>query len=487
MSMLRNFAKRVLDPDRALQASMAACIETQRWRYAVDDNREVYVPGEPLKLFLAGYTGTRNTGADARVEEMIRQIRHVVGDHQLELTLITNDWDLSRSYIPGVRQVPLPAFFPPFLLKECPQHHGVVACEGSMFKSKFADALSTMMAGALGMANAENKLSVGYGAEAGAMSEGLESFVENSCRHSLVLCRNLPSRDVLGRLGVRTTYGTDTAWTFEPAPEAVGRTLLEQAGWDGTTPVLALCPINPFWWPVTPSVTKALAKGLTREFTDEHYRSIYFHSWDDERQGKLDAYLDAWADAVEAFASRHNVFPICVGSERLDRESCELLSQRIEARTGRAAPVLVSDEYDMFELVSILHRCRYLVSSRFHAIVTSMAGRVPSGGVTMDERIRNLMNDRNHPHLFLEVDDPELAAKMETMLDTLHDDGEQIAHDVAAAIPNQLRLMGQMGIDFMDELQRVYPEFPAIERPRTWDAHLPPLRPLVAQICEEFA
>ena len=30
-------------------------------------------PGQPLKLILAGYVGTRNTGADVRVEEMIRQ------------------------------------------------------------------------------------------------------------------------------------------------------------------------------------------------------------------------------------------------------------------------------------------------------------------------------------------------------------------------------------------------------------------------------
>ena len=38
-----------------------------------------------------------------------------------------------------------------------------------MFKSKFANALATMMIGSLGLAAAENKLSVGYGAEAGHM------------------------------------------------------------------------------------------------------------------------------------------------------------------------------------------------------------------------------------------------------------------------------------------------------------------------------
>ena len=92
----------------------------------------------------------------------------------------------------------------------------------SMFKSKFANALSTMMAGSLGMANAEGKLSVGYGAEAGAMTDDLESFVRRQCRDSLVICRNVPSRGILNALDVRTSGGTDTAWTFEPAPDARG-------------------------------------------------------------------------------------------------------------------------------------------------------------------------------------------------------------------------------------------------------------------------
>ena len=36
-------------------------------------------PGEKLKLLFAGYNGTRNMGSDVRVEEMLRQIRHILG------------------------------------------------------------------------------------------------------------------------------------------------------------------------------------------------------------------------------------------------------------------------------------------------------------------------------------------------------------------------------------------------------------------------
>ena len=140
--------------------------------------------GRPLKILLAGYTGTRNTGADVRVEEMIRQFWTIFGEDELELSILTIDPELSAGYFPRVRQVQMPKIFPKFLSDECPRHHGVIACEGSMFKSKFASALSTMMAGALGLANVEGKLSVGYGAEAGEMDPGLQQFVRRQCKRS---------------------------------------------------------------------------------------------------------------------------------------------------------------------------------------------------------------------------------------------------------------------------------------------------------------
>jgi hypothetical protein len=41
-----------------------------------------------------------------------------------------------------------------------------------------------------------------------------------------------------------------------------------------------------------------------------------------------------------------------------------------------------------------------------------------------------------------------------------------------------------MGVDFMDEVVRVYPEFPRKQLPRTWEAHLPPLPPAVQRVLE---
>ena len=474
---------KALNPERALQAVMGSLINTTGIKRTLDMGVEAWEPGKTLKLLLAGYVGTRNTGADVRVEEMIRQFRTILTDEHLELTLMTSDKELSAGYFRSVRQVLLPQVFPRFLFEECPKHHGVIACEGSMFKSKFANALTTMMAGALGMAGAESKLSVGYGAEAGHMDDSMRRFVGKYCKHSMVICRNEPSRGVLGELDIRTTGGTDTAWTFEPAPLERGASLLRQKGWDGEQKILVVCPINPFWWPVKPDLFKSVAKQFGGQYRREHYKSIYFHNQSQEADDKYERYLNGLAEAITAFRREKSVFPILVGMEKLDRESCELLAERLP----EAPPLFVSDEYDMYDLVSVLRNCGMMVSSRFHAIVTSMPGLVPSAGVTMDERIRNLMNDRNHPDLFLEVDDDNLGERLLSILRRLDTEGEEIAADIARVIPGQLKLMGQMGIDFMDEVSQVYPEFPQRDVPRSWEHFLPSLSPTLTELLERNA
>lgn len=475
--------KDALDPDRALQATVSAVIEGVAVRHVLGMSPETWRPGKPLKLILAGYVGTRNTGADVRVEEMIRQLRHVVGDDNLELTITTLDAELTRGYFRTVHQIEMPTVFPKFIAEEVPKHHGVVACEGSMFKSKFSSALTCFMAGCLGIANAERKLSVGYGAEAGAMTPSLRDFVRTHCKKSLVICRNEPSRQVLGELGIRTTSGADTAWTFEPAPLARGAQLLRDAGWDGRQKILAVCPINPFWWPVKPDLVKYAAYKLGGQYRHEHYSAIYFHHHSEAAEKKYNAYLQALADGINAFAQEREFFTILVGMEQLDRHACEDLLPRLD----RGGALFISDEHDMFDLVSVLRNCHMMVSSRFHAIVTSMPGLVPSAGVTMDERIRNLMNDRGHPDLFFEVDEDDLGEKILHTLRRLHRDAEAISADIARAVPAQLKLMGQMGIDFMDEVVRVYPEFPRRDLPRTWEHHLPPLPAAVQRLLEQHA
>lgn len=466
--------------DLVLQAWVSGLIEISALSWMLGAGQP-WKPGTKLRLLFAGYNGTRNTGSDVRVEEMLRQVRRILGEDNLHLSVMTQNFDYSRGYFGSATQIKLPDVFPPFLYREVPRHHGVVACEGSMFKSKFANALTTMMIGSLGIAAAQNKLSVGYGAEAGQMDWLLARMCGRYCAQSLIITRNEESRTLLSRLGVPTELGTDTAWTFEPHGPDYGRKVLRDQGWDGSTPVLILCPINPFWWPVRASLARSVARALTGAYSDSHYRSLYFHNSGPQVEAAYNRYLTALANAVATFRKQHRVFPILVAMERLDQKACQHLAHRLQR-----VPVFSSEQCDMYQLVSILRCGHMMVSSRYHAIVTSMPGLVPSAGVTMDERIRNLLHERGHEHLLLNVDDPDLEPKLLQVLARLCKESESVRDDIGRTVVKNLKTMARMGVYFERHVQQRYPEFPVRTGLLSWEDYLPPLSPTLRKLVETY-
>ena len=467
--------------DFMLEAWVSGNIERAKAKWMLGVGKS-WQPGEKLRLLFAGYNGTRNMGSDVRVEEMLRQIRHILGADRVDFSVMSQNFEFSKGYFDGTHQVHLPDIFPPFLSDEVPRHHGVVACEGSMFKSKFANALTTMMIGSLGIAAVQNKLSVGYGAEAGHMDPLLAKMCARYCKNSFVITRNEESRTLLRELGVPTELGTDTAWTFEPRSADYGHAVLRQMGWDGRTPVLVVCPINPFEWPVKASLAKAALHSLTGAYKKSHYRGPYFHNSGPEADAAYEQYLGAIANAVAAFRKQRNIFVILVATERLDARPANRISERLGS-----VPVLTSDQYNMYELVSILRACHMMVSSRYHGIVTSMPALVPSAGITMDERIRNLMRERGHQELLMTVDDPDLESKLLVALEKLATEGERIADGIARTVIKNLKVMARMGVFFEEEVQRRYPAFPTRRGEWSWEDYLPPMSNSLQQLATAYS
>jgi len=102
-----------------------------------------------------------------------------------------------------------------------------------------------------------------------------------------------------------------------------------------------------------------------------------------------------------------------------------------------------------------------------------MPALVPSAGITMDERIRNLMNERGHKELLMNVEDADLEARTLAALEILEREGERIADGIARTVVHNLRLMARMGVYFEEEVQRRYPEFPTRRGEWSWEDYLP--------------
>jgi polysaccharide pyruvyl transferase WcaK-like protein len=228
-------------------------------------------------------------------------------------------------------------------------------------------------------------------------------------------------------------------------------------------------------------VAKYAVRSLTGAYKDSHYRTVYFHNSGPAAEQAYHKYWNAIANAVGAFRKKKNVFVILAATERLDARPANRIAEKLGG-----VPVLTADEYNMYELVSVLRACHMMASSRYHGLVTSMPGLVPSAGITMDERIRNLMRERGHQDLLMTVDDPELEGKLLAALEKLSCEGEAIASGIAQTVVKNLKVMARMGVYFEEEVQRRYPEFETRRGEWSWEDYLPPMSKGLRELAEAY-
>jgi hypothetical protein len=115
-----------------------------------------------------------------------------------------------------------------------------------------------------------------------------------------------------------------------------------------------------------------------------------------------------------------------------------------------------------------------------------MPALVASAGVTMDERIRNLMRERGHEHLFLTVEDPDLEPKLLQMMEALVSETDSIRDGIGRTVVRNLKVMAHMGTILEDAVRTTYPEFPLRSGVLSWEDYLPPLSGILRQLLEHY-
>lgn len=416
---------------------------------------KTWQPGEKFRILFVGYNGTRNTGSDMRVHEMISQIQSMFGSDNLDLAVATLNVKLTSGYFNGIKQIYInKILFPFYFLKHIHNYHCVIACEGSMFKKKFSTMLTVYNVCALALANKLHIPSIGYGADADVMTPELCKFVSKLCNNSYVITRNEESLQLLKNLGIHGDVGTDTAWTLDVSKAKIPDKVQKIIRAHNDKKILVVCPINPYWWPVQPSISMFIKDKLTACYQHIHYGSIYYHFEDETSKNNYQQYLSAFANGIKQFLKKNDFQLIIVGMEQLDRKACEDLAKLI----GGVTTICVSDEYNMFEIIGILSRCDLLISSRFHAIVTSMPMLIPSIGVSMDERIDLIMKARNHSRYLLKTNAVNLSQEVDRALHDAYENRQEVSHEIAICFANEVSKLYQMGEHLVKEIQRFYPE-----------------------------
>ena len=456
------------DPEAVFINQLRQLVATRREQRS----RPSAAPRDRLRLLLVGYNGAGNTGADARVSEIIRQLLAIFGPQRVSIGVTILGDRVPPDVFAGAEQVPMVGYAVDFIDAIADQYDGMLACEGSMFKSKNSNIFSGLMGATLGLADAQAKLAVAYAADLGPMDPMLRNFITDLGSGPYVLCRSQESAELARELGLRVDLGADPAWTYEPATPQASRELVRSLGADAE-PLLVVCPVNPFWWPVKIDVARALELEETGAHRDLHYGSVFFHQDSDERRRRYHAYLDGLAAAARAWHDETRGSVLIVGMERIDGRACADLAARLPFPTAK----ILSGEQPVSRIVGALRLADVLISSRYHAIVTSMPAQVPAIGVSMDERIANLLHGFGGGERLLQVEDPLLGERLIAAMRALRSDRDAIRDATGREVARQIRGMARMGRAFAHEAQRIYPDV-AIPAPQaSWERFLPSLSP----------
>ncbi|MCD8341450.1 MAG: polysaccharide pyruvyl transferase family protein [Clostridiales bacterium] len=399
-----------------------------------------------LHILLVGYNGARNTGADVRVAEIVKQLQKRLGKENAQISVMTLDEENIRCYFDSdIKLVPFSSIFFVDVFRACCANHAVILCEGSTLKSKFANALTLYFCEAAGIMKNQRKPCIAYGSEAGEMDAFLERTVKRLCSDTYFIARTQNSLEQIQRLGLNGHLGTDAAWNFDSSSRTEWAvTQLRQSGWDGVSPLLGIAPINPFWWPVRPSLTKWAKAKLTGDHALQ-FQLWYFFSWSKQREQQFEDYLDAIARAVNQFAAEHSCHVVILGMERLDADACG----KLNAKLTKPAPVFLSSDHDGYEMAAVLRQLSILITSRYHAQVLSMDARVPSVAVSMDERLDNILQEMGLcQHQLLHADDTELASALQSALEYILSHQEQIKNKIGRQLVCYQNTLDEMG-DFL--------------------------------------
>jgi polysaccharide pyruvyl transferase WcaK-like protein len=431
--------------------------------------RPAWKPDRPLRMLLAGYIGAGNVGADMRSIETIRQLRHLLGGGDVSFTTILNGPHVPGNLESQASLATIDGYIPRSVVELARSHDAVVACEGSMLKSSFSNVLSGIMAGALAVSGCAGRLAVGYGAEVAWMEPVLEAFVRRWLPSSLLLCRNKESLVAANRLDLRAALGADTAWTCQAASPEQARSRLSALGYDADKQILAVCPVNPFWWPVRPNPRRVDVAPKSTAAGSLRYADGFFHTYDDVRAKQYAEYIKGLARAVNVISKEQRLEPLVVAMEPIDAAACNDLNALLE-RPGR---IISGHEHSIGIVVAILREADLLISSRFHALVAAAPGGRPLIGIATDERIVNLLSSCGAQGTLIAADETELAARIISAARAV--DREEFRQAMQRLVSTEIVRCGHMGIQFVDEVRRCIPDFPLSPRAREWEAHLPPL------------
>jgi polysaccharide pyruvyl transferase WcaK-like protein len=336
----------------------------------------------------------------------IEDIRACFGP-RVKITLATLSREKTLRAIPAgqAEVVQLPRLFLGALGRLAARHDVTFLVEGSAFKENWSPWLLYAFLWAAFCSRRAGKRCVAYAVDAGELSWFNRLLAARVCDGiDLILTRTEVARQRLLAMGVRRPILTTTDTAF---PYLIGeRPPADSPG----PPTVGIAPLEFFFWPVR-----------FRLFgrRENCYRWPFYFTWDKARRAASERMVGQFQGLVRHCLEAHGLDVQLIAMEDLDTAVCTRILEATGPQGGRVRLASARD-VPPDRMVPLLRGLSYLVTSRYHACVLSMASAVPQMAVCHDERLATIYQELGMDREFLlDYRDPELGSKLIPTFDRL--------------------------------------------------------------------
>ncbi len=351
-------------------------------------------------ILLVGYNGANNTGAEARLLVIIKNIREVFGE-TVQITIPSLSPANLRRYLQEsdhLKIVRLPALYFRAIWRLVREHDLILLVEGSCYMDTWSSFLLWLWLWTTHLAKKFQKPIMAYGVDAGELKPFNQKLVrQEASKTTLIATRTEAAATRLQDLQVKAPLmvTADLALEFEAL---AGAPDLLQKIWPNQKRVIGIAPVDFYLWPV---VMRLWGK------PENCYRYPYYFSDSSLRRQLRQELVNNYIDFLRWLLDQYNCQLALICMEELDEPIARMIYAGMEQQTR--LQIFSAKDYNAAEITSVLRGLDLLITSRYHAGILSLAAAVPQLAIGHDQRLRDLYQELNiKEDLFFEYDQPQL-------------------------------------------------------------------------------
>lgn len=416
--------------------------------------RRHWQKGMSIECLVVGYGGANNTGAEARTSEAIRQM--LATDPRIVVTLTSLNKEQSLRYLEETGRLHIAEINPIFVisvLKLALRADIVVLVEGSCFKENFSSALLWFFMYSADIAQRFGIPTVTYGVDAGNLSSKNRIWARDVAnKMELLMVRTHAAEQVLKSAGVTKDIAvtTDTAFSLEAAPDEWAMNALKSQQIDFKKPIVGIAFEEFYWWPVVASPLRAI---LGKK--EDHYKSIYYHSWSKESKKKSRRMKEEVAEYADWVVKEFDAQVVLIAMEHLDIGPCRDVASIMVEKSA----IIDADYANAKQMAAVIRKLDWLVTCRYHALVFAMGGFVPTIGLAHDERIATILDELQlMDKLFISYEEKYILDLLKEKTHLLRKDSNQIRRTIERSMPSYIERMNENQRLFAELIVSSFPE-----------------------------